>query len=177
MRRLFAVLMFCGVSPIVLSQGTYTVSIFIDDIYWQNQNEWNGLFHAVLYFNGDSVQSDGLIHYWYTRHEGSQFQLYTAGGYGPSNHQDNEANQYYEVYVRIDVPGYGLVESDTAWLAKFGDPEAVQMLPVKEDGTPLSLLEVPVVHWTGYQWISSHNFMSDGELAKVRYNPSIGEKF
>ena len=178
MKMIALCIMTCCVCPILLSQGTYTASVITDDIYWQNQNEWNGLFHAVLYLNGDSIASSGFTHYWYTRENGvGNFQPYTTGGFALSNHQDQEANQYYEMYVRIDVPAYGLVQSNTVMLSKYGDPENVGFLPVKEDETPMSLFEVNVLHWTGYRWINDFQVMSNGEFVKIRYNGSLGEKF
>ena len=84
--------------------------------------------------------------------------------------------------------GQGPVTSKTERIGKYGDPEQAPLYARREDGIPLEGFSADSIGlWTGYHWgwspptippSSTHIFISNGELLKVRPNfEALGEKF
>ena len=65
MKTILLSVLLCMLPHTLLSQEAWTAEIIVDDIYWNNLNEWNGVFHAVLYLEGVPYESGTLVHNWY----------------------------------------------------------------------------------------------------------------
>ncbi|MEP0823734.1 MAG: hypothetical protein HRF44_12895 [Ignavibacterium sp.] len=185
MKHIWFALLFASTLSKLYSQGNYSVVIVIDDIHWENQNEWIASFHANLFLDGVLQQASSSFYYgwWLKGDEHEDFVLWLTSGYGNSTcGVDNEANQPYYAFVRITLPTGQIVTSGTIEINKVGDPEAADLYPRKEDGTTLTEATVQVDLWTGYTWLPTFqpniHFMSTGEFLKVRLEltPFFGQR-
>ena len=171
---------FFGMSSGAFAQ--YTVSISVNDWWWESKENFGADLVATIYYNGQPISNSKSSNYFYWWHvyfsnNGGYWVVWDgtpAGGYGGNEAipETDPLNSFYAYVVVTDTANHTFTDISSPQTQSFSMPSQggwpVSFSPLQQNGQAISGVTANHWRWTIDQWKSGYN-----NILTLNYNETI----